>query len=73
MTARANTAYTERTDLSGNRLATATIAWASTWVPSTTCRSSSPAGPVSAMKRFSPIRLHVEQVEQSLNGPRRLR
>ena len=73
MTARANTAYTERTDFSGNRLATATIACASTCVPSTTCRSSSPAGPVSAMKRFSPSGLHVEQVEQSLNGPRRLR
>ena len=40
MTARANTAYTERTDFSGKRLATATIACASTCVPSTTCRSS---------------------------------
>ena len=45
-TARANTAYAERTDFSGKRLATATIAWASTWVPSTTWRSSAPAIPV---------------------------
>ncbi len=36
ITARLNTAVAVRTDLSGNRLATATIAWASTWVPSTT-------------------------------------
>ena len=37
-TARANTADTERTDFSGNRLAAATIAWTSTCEPSTTCR-----------------------------------
>ena len=35
-TARENTACAERIDLSGNRFATATIACASTWVPSTT-------------------------------------
>ena len=35
ITARLNTAVAVRIDLSGNRLATATIAWASTWVPST--------------------------------------
>ena len=35
-TARENTACAERTDFSGNRLATATITCASTWVPSTT-------------------------------------
>ena len=49
ITARLKTAVADRTDLSGNRLATATIACASTWVPSTTCRSSAPASPVSAL------------------------
>ena len=55
MTARANTAYTERTDLSGNRLAAATIDCASTCVPSTTCRSSSPARPVCAVNVSCPL------------------
>ncbi|WP_412458142.1 acyl-CoA thioesterase [Mycolicibacterium monacense] len=53
-TTRENTAYAERTDLSGNRLATATIACASTCVPSTTCRSSAAATPVWAVNRSSP-------------------
>ena len=46
VTARANTACTERTDLPSNRFATATMACASTCVPSTTWRSSAPAIPV---------------------------
>lgn len=55
MTARAKTEYTDRTDLSGKRLAAATIACARTCVPSTTWRSSSPAGPVSAVNVSCPL------------------